>query len=141
MLVVKRFTSEDEVLSEKALAIRHKVFVLEQGVDAELENENDEEAQHYLLSMGRKTVATARWREINGEIKLERFAVLPKFRSRGFGKVILLEVLIDVLPLMKPIYLHSQVKAVRFYERNGFAKEGEKFFEAGIEHYLMKYTG
>jgi len=141
MLVVKRFTSEDKVLSEKALTIRHKVFVVEQGVDPILEYDHDEEAHHYLLCMGRKIIATARWREIDGEIKLERFAVLPKFRSRGYGKVILLEVLIDVLPLMKPIYLHSQLKAVRFYERNGFVKEGVKFTEAGIEHYTMRYTG
>ena len=141
MLVVKRFISENKVLSEKALAIRHKVFVEEQGVDPVLEYDHDEEAHHYLLCMGKKTIATARWREVDGEIKLERFAVLPQFRSRGFGKVILLEVLIDTLPLMKPIYLHSQVKAVRFYERNGFVKEGEKFIEAGIEHYNMRYTG
>ena len=141
MLVVKRFTSEDKALSGKALAIRHKVFVIEQGVDPVLEHNHDEEAHHYLLCMGRKVIATARWREVNGKIKLERFAVLPKFRSRGFGKVILLEVLIDVLPLMKPIYLHAQLAAVRFYERNGFKKEGEKFTEAGIEHYYMRYSG
>lgn len=141
MLVVKRFTSEDQILSDKARAVRHKVFVEEQHVDPALEYEHDEEAHHYLLCMGRKSIATARWREVNGEIKLERFAVLPQFRSRGFGKVILLEVLIDVLPLLKPIYLHSQVKAVRFYERNGFTTEGEIFMEAGIEHYTMRYTG
>jgi predicted GNAT family N-acyltransferase len=141
ILVVSRFTSEDKILSEKARAIRHKVFVVELGVDPVLEYEHDNEAHHYLLFMGRKVVATARWREVNGAIKLERFAVLSNFRDRGFGKVILLEVLIDTLPLMKPIYLHSQIKAVRFYERNGFVKEGEKFIEAGIEHYNMRYEG
>jgi predicted GNAT family N-acyltransferase len=141
ILVVSRFTSEDRILSEKARAIRHKVFVVEQGVDPVLEYEYEDEAHHYLLCMGRKAVATARWREVNGAIKLERFAVLSNFRDRGFGKVILLEVLIDTLPLMKPIYLHSQVKAIRFYERNGFVKEGEKFNEAGIEHYNMRYEG
>ena len=141
MIVVKRFTSEEKVLSEKALAIRHKVFVIEQGVDPFLEYDNDNEAHHYLLSMGKKAIATARWREINGAVKLERFAVLPQFRSRGFGKVILLEILIDVVPLMLPIYLHAQARAVRFYERNGFVKEGEKFIEADIEHFKMRYSG
>ena len=141
MLIVRRFNSGNKLLSEKALVIRNKVFVVEQGVDPVLEYEHDEDAHHYLLCMGRKSIATARWREVSDGIKLERFAVLPKFRSRGFGKVILLEVLIDTLPLMKPIYLHSQVNAIRFYERNGFTKEGELFIEAGIEHYNMVYTG
>jgi predicted GNAT family N-acyltransferase len=140
-MVVKRFTTENKILREKSQMIRNKVFVIEQGVDPELEYKHDDESHHYLLMMGKKSVATARWREIDGEIKLERFAVLPQFRSRGFGKVILLEILIDVLPLMKPIYLHSQAKAIRFYERNGFSVEGEKFMEAGIEHYFMRYTG
>ena len=123
------------------MAIRHKVFVIEQGVDPVLEYQHDEEAQHYILSMGKKAIGTARWREIDGQIKLERFAVLPRFRSKGFGKIILLEILIDTLPLLKPIYLHSQLKAVRFYERNGFVVEGEMFIEAGIEHYTMVSKG
>ena len=139
--MVKRFKSDNKILSEKALAIRYKVFVVEQGVDPELEYQHDEEAQHYILCMGKKAIGTARWREIDGQIKLERFAVLPRFRSKGFGKIILLEILIDVLPLLKPIYLHSQLKAVRFYERNGFVIEGEIFIEAGIGHFTMVYTG
>lgn len=139
--MVKRFKSDNKTLAEKALAIRHKVFVIEQGVDPVLEYQHDEEAQHYILSMGKKAIGTARWREIDGQIKLERFAVLPRFRSKGFGKIILLEILIDTLPLLKPIYLHSQLKAVRFYERNGFVIEGEMFIEAGIEHYTMVYKG
>ncbi|MEI7500917.1 MAG: GNAT family N-acetyltransferase [Bacteroidota bacterium] len=35
---------------------------------------------------------------------------------------------------------HSQIKAVSFYERNGFKKTGEMFKEAGIEHILMIHT-
>ena len=52
---------------------------------------------------------------------------------------ILKEVLKDVLPLEKPVYLHSQVKAVPFYHRNGFFTVGGQFTEAGIGHFLMEY--
>jgi predicted GNAT family N-acyltransferase len=38
------------------------------------------------------------------------------------------------------IYLHSQINAIPFYERNGFVKFGEQFTEAGIVHFLMKYN-
>jgi predicted GNAT family N-acyltransferase len=139
MFDVKRFSFKDKELAEKAFAIRKKVFVEEQGVDAALEYDNEEPAHHYLLLLGEKPIATARWRETGKGIKLERFAVLPEFRNRGIGEIILKEVLKDVIPLEKTIYLHSQVKAVPFYERNGFYKTGEQFTEAGIEHFLMKF--
>lgn len=139
MFNVKSFTSGDKELAEKAFAIRTAVFVGEQGVDAALEYDHEEEARHYLLFLGDKPIATARWRETDKGIKLERFAVLPPFRNRGFGEIILQAVLKDVSSLEKHIYLHSQVKAVSFYERNGFMKEGPMFTEAGIDHFLMTY--
>jgi predicted GNAT family N-acyltransferase len=141
MIEIKRFTAGDKSIAEQAFSIRRKVFVEEQGVDQNLEYDKEELSNHYLLLLAGKPIATARWRETEKGIKLERFAVLPQFRNRGFGEVILEEVLKDVKPLGKTIYLHSQAKAVPFYERNGFVKEGELFVEAGIEHYYMKYPG
>lgn len=139
MFVIKRFTFRDQELAEKAFDIRKTVFVEEQGVDAALEYDHEEEARHYLLCIGEKPVATARWRDTEKGIKLERFAVLPSFRNRGIGEIILKEVLKDVTLTGKPVYLHSQLRAVPFYERNGFRKEGELFKEAGLEHFMMRY--
>jgi predicted GNAT family N-acyltransferase len=139
MFSIKRFTSENKELAAISSTIRKVVFVDEQGVDPALEYDHEEESTHYLLLIGEKPVATARWRETAKGIKLERFAVLPVFRNRGIGEIILREVLADVTSKGKTIYLHSQVKAVPFYERNGFKKEGEMFREAGIEHFLMFY--
>jgi predicted GNAT family N-acyltransferase len=139
MFKVIRFTSEDKALANLALEIRKKVFVEEQGVDPALEYDHEEEARHFLLFLGEKPIAAARWRETGKGIKLERFAVLPEFRNRGIGEIILRAVLEDVVTREKPIYLHAQLKAVSFYERNGFEKVGEQFTEAGIEHYLMTY--
>ena len=141
MFEVKRFSFSDKEMAEKAFAIRKKVFVEEQGVDASLEYDNEEQAHHYLLLLGEKPVATARWRETEKGIKLERFAVLPGFRNRGIGEIILKEVLKDVTSQGKQVYLHSQLKAVPFYERNGFTKSGSLFSEAGIDHFLMKFPG
>jgi predicted GNAT family N-acyltransferase len=139
MFIVKRFKSDDKIPAEQAFAIRRQVFVEEQGVDASLEYDHESESHHYLLFLGEKPVATARWRETDKGIKLERFAVIPSFRNRGIGEMILKEVLKDVSPLEKTIYLHAQVNAVSFYERHGFYKVGEQFTEAGIEHFVMHY--
>jgi predicted GNAT family N-acyltransferase len=139
MIKVIRFTIDDHEYSEQAFAIRKKVFVDEQGVDPALEYDKEEKSHHYLLMINDKPIATARWRETEKGIKLERFAVLAEFRNRGIGELILKEMMVDVVPLGKAIYLHSQARAVSFYERNRFVKEGGMFLEAGIEHYYMKY--
>ena len=138
MIEVKRFNFSDSDLAKQAYAIRHRVFVEEEGVDPNLEYDHEEDAHHYLLLLGKKAIATARWRETEKGIKLERFAVLPEFRNRGLGGIILKEVINDVMPLGKTIYLHSQLRAVPFYERHGFVKEGPLFYEAGMGHYYMK---
>ena len=83
-------------------------------------------------------MATARWRETSVGIKLERFATLKSHRNNGLGAVMLEDILDDIIPLGKEIYLHSQLKAIPFYERQGFTIEGEMFVEAEIEHYTMK---
>ena len=139
MFTIKKFSSGDAVLAEMAFAIRTSVFVKELGVDATMEYDHEDEARHYLLVLADKAIATARWRETDKGIKLERFAVLPGFRNRGVGEIILMEVLKDVIPLKKMIYLHAQINATSFYERNGFTKFGEQFTEAGIEHFVMHY--
>ncbi|TRZ71219.1 MAG: GNAT family N-acetyltransferase [Bacteroidetes bacterium] len=138
MTEVKRFNFSDTDLAKQAFEIRRKVFVEEEGVDPDLEYNREEEAHHYLLLLSGKAVATARWRETDKGIKLERFAVLPEFRNRGLGGIILKEVINDVVPLGKAIYLHSQLRAVPFYERHGFVKEGAVFYEADMGHYYMR---
>ncbi len=140
MIEVKRIGFQDKEYAEMAFGVRRKVFVEEEGVDPALEYDaNEEKSHHYLLLLAGKPIATARWRETDKGIKLERFAVLPEFRNRGFGEIILREVLNDVIPLGKRIYLHSQLRAVPFYKRNGFVKEGEIFYEAGMGHYYMEW--
>ena len=62
---------------------------------------------------------------------------LPEPRIEG-GRP-LMEVLKDVLPQPVTIYLHAQLPAVAFYERYGFVKEGDIFYEANMAHYKMVY--
>lgn len=134
------FLYNDKDLMAKAFEIRTKVFVNEQGVDAELEMDNyDIIAHHYLVFIDNKYVATSRWRETDKGIKLERFAVLKDYRNKGIGENMLKRVLDDVLSFDKDIYLHSQADAINLYLRNGFVIVGDMFMEAGIKHYKMIY--
>jgi len=134
------FKTDNKEFTAFALAIRTSVFVDEQKVDPKLEYDKFEEAcTHYLLFDNEKPIATARWRETNKGVKLERFAVIKSYRNKGIGSEILMRVLDDVVKLNKQIYLNSQLKAVPFYERQGFVAEGDVFWEANIQHQLMIY--
>ena len=133
-----RFGHEKPDLVNIADGIRREVFVNEQGVPYEIEHDEFEPtSQHYLLYLDGCPMATARWRLTIHGIKLERFAVLEKYRNRVWGTLLLKEVLKDLLPLKRPLYLHAQVRAMNYYSRMGFLAEGPEFEEAGIMHYKM----
>lgn len=138
MVEIVRFGFQDQKIFDICSSIRTRVFVEEQKVDRELEYDHEEESHFYLLYFGGNPVATARWRETEKGIKLERFAMLKQYRNKGLGTELLKAVLEDVSKLGKRVYLHSQLKAVSYYERAGFEKVGERFTEAGIEHYQME---
>jgi predicted GNAT family N-acyltransferase len=138
---IVRFGFSDKALAEVAFGIRKRVFVVEQNVDPALEYDHEESSHFYLLYESGNPVATGRWRETESGVKLERFAVLPGDRNKGLGSLLLDAVMEDIMPLNKKIYLHSQLKAIPFYERKGFVKKGDLFTEAGIEHYRMEYGG
>lgn len=123
----------------KAQAIRFKVFVDEQKVPQELELEHEEESQHFLVKNEGIEIATGRFREADDKIKIERLAVLKEYRSLGIGKK-LLDYMMGYIPQGKRIYLNAQETAVNFYEKCGFEKVGNPFYEAGIKHFKMEFN-
>ncbi|OGX81458.1 GNAT family N-acetyltransferase [Hymenobacter lapidarius] len=127
---------------DAAFTIREKVFQEEQGVPATKEHDAHDrtDARHYLARAADGTPAgAARWRQTENGAKLERFAVLADFRNQQIGAALLHAVLVDVqaeLPDAE-VYLNAQLRAIPFYERHGFRKEGDMFEEADIQHYKM----
>jgi len=131
------FKYSDAELFSQALKIRTKVFVEEQNVPEELEYDGfDDFSNHYLLYYNDYPIAAARVRKTDYGLKLERFAVLKKYRSKGIGKI-LLEYIIKETDENSLLYLHSQVTAMDFYSRNGFVVYGDAFYEADIKHSKM----
>jgi len=138
MLEVYRLSVNDHSFTE-VRRLRNEVFVIEQGVSESDEYDNFEPfAHHYLIKKNGISCGVARWRKTDKGVKLERFAVLQKYRGLGVGKRLVEEVVKDVLPLELSIYLHAQIQVVNFYEKLNFIKEGDLFEEAGIKHYLMR---
>ncbi len=131
------FSIKDSTLYKTSLNIREKVFIEEQKVARQLEVENEDEATFYLLFVDEIAVGTGRWRKTKSGIKLERFAILPEYRNKNLGTVLLKKVLTDLEQQTGKIYLHAQLKAIPYYERQGFQKIGDLFVEAGIKHFEM----
>lgn len=137
MNTVISFTIDDKAKYQQSLAIREQVFIAEQKVSRALEVENEAEATYFLLSVDGRPAGTARWRKTAEGIKLERFAVLPEYRNKNLGTVLLQFVLKSLEGNPAKMYLHSQLKAVNYYQRQGFFKVGDEFVEADIRHVKM----
>jgi len=124
----------------EAKEIRRQVFQIEQGIDCKLDFDGkDEETDLIVAYLGNKAVGTARVRYLSDNgAKLERLAVLKDYRKIGLGRKIM-DYVIGYLKGkgIKNITLDAQEHAKNFYEKLGFAQEGEIFKEAGIPHIKM----
>ena len=117
--------------------LRRVVFIQEQGVsEADEVDGLDDTAIHLLAWDGDVPVGTARLLLKGSLGKIGRVCVLPKARGTGLGAE-LIRAALDVLrqqPGVTEAYLGSQSHATGFYEKLGFALEGEEFLDAGIPH-------
>jgi predicted GNAT family N-acyltransferase len=135
MIKVNKVT--DPELLEKVFAIRREVFVGEQNCPPELEWEFEDESNHFLATVDGEPAGASRWRKTDKGYKLERFAVLKKFRGVGVGQELVKAVLNDLPKGAAYIYMHAQLPAISLYEKFNFEKIGDEFEEAGIRHYKM----
>ena len=140
--VIRASSASDPQMLIQAQEIRYEVFVVGQGVPAEEEIDSYEnESFHFLAYADDVPCGAARWRFTEQGIKLERFAVLEKYRGKGVGSALVEAVLNDIkgrhLSKGKTLYLHSQIEAMKLYSKYDFKKVGELFQECDIDHYKM----
>ena len=140
MTDVRPARGEDEVRA--ALALRHEVFVVEQGVPlAEEIDEHDETDALHLVAVDRdgRVVATCRLVADGETLTLGRMAVATGARRRGLASRLLAEAEAQARALGgRRIALAAQTGALGLYERAGYAAYGERFMDAGIEHLMME---
>jgi predicted GNAT family N-acyltransferase len=142
-------------------AVREAVFVREQGVPAELEQDPaDPHCLHVLARdsaghpigaarlvppfvsaggcVGEHTDPATVPMSADRLPRIGRMAVLAEWRGRGVG-----EAMLDALTALArergwpELALHAQASAVGFYARLGYLPHGARFTEAGIEHQAM----
>src|SRR5476649_739551 len=108
-VTVKARKVSDPADLEKVFAIRREVFVGEQNCPPELEWEHEEESNHFLATVDGEPAGACRWRQTDKGYKLERFAVLAKFRGHGVGQVMVQTVLDDLPADAAYVYMHAQL--------------------------------
>ena len=122
---------------ELVLSIRKIVFIKELNIPEHMEiDDNEDLATYVLANIGSEYVGTARWRDTDSGIKLERFAVLSEYRSYGVGTA-MTKFILNELDHSKLIYLNAQESAISFYKKLGFDSIGPMFDEVGIAHQKM----
>jgi predicted GNAT family N-acyltransferase len=128
-------------LRARAYALRHAVFVVEQRVPAELErDEHDDDAFHAVALEGTRCVGTGRLVVQEGGVgRIGRMAISQRHRRSGLGGRVLelLEERARALGLVE-LELHAQRYVEAFYARRGYARAGDPFEEAGIDHVTMR---
>ena len=124
-------------------AVRRAVFVEEQKIPEDVERDGlDESAVHVLTCVDGVPAATGRLLILNDEFTIGRVAVLPKFRGKRLGDLVvrlLIRTAFDMGGHRQIV--HSQVRVQGFYEKLGFASDGKIYEEAGIPHITMYRDG
>lgn len=141
MFDVKIVTTSSE--REDAFSVRRIVFVEEQGVPLSLElDELDETADHFVVYTENTPIGAGRLRETDSGIgKVERVCILPEFRGKHLGKLIM-QALEDHAAYkgFEKIVLNAQSYAIPFYEKIGYAITSPEFMDADIPHRTMEKT-
>lgn len=127
-------------LFDSVRTIRQDVFVKEQAVPYDEEfDEQDSESEHVLAFLGGKPVGCGRFFVQDGHGVMGRIASLKEYRGNGVGAAVCRELIgLARHRGVGEITIHAQTAAEGFYEKLGFARFGETFMEAGIEHVMMR---
>jgi predicted GNAT family N-acyltransferase len=123
------------------VALRTAVFVEEQGIDPEIEQDAADATAVHVVSRDDegRLVATGRLVVRDGAATIGRMATWTDRRGEGYGSAVLDELQRQAALRGFPfLELHAQVSARGFYERAGYAVVGEEYEEVGIAHVTMR---
>ena len=120
--------------------IRKVVFSDELNIpESYLFDEYDKTCNQFLIKNNEITIGALRLRKENNAIKLERMAILPKFRKMSFGLRTIDEVKKYCMTKNESkIFLDSIYDVRGFYRKCGFGEIGTIFERVGLPHIRME---
>lgn len=142
MLEIKVIETNEDL--EKALKIRREVFVEEHNVPENIELDEfdtlESQCTHYLVSLDKKPIGTIRCNLVSGAtVKVQRFCFLPEHRKSGFGRKLLEFIENDLSEKgYSYFFLEAKFSVYPFYEKCGYKKVSDIFYEVGVPHVKME---
>ena len=120
--------------------IRKVVFSDELNIpESYLFDEYDKTCNQFLIKNNEITIGALRLRKENNAIKLERMAILPKFRKMSFGLRTISEIKRYCMAKNESkIFLDSIYDVRGFYRKCGFGEIGTIFERVGLPHIRME---
>lgn len=115
-------------------ALRHAVFIEEQGVPFEIERDGrDDVAHHMLATLDDQPTGTARVLIAGDTGRIGRVCVLANARGQGIGTGLVRAAVahLRTLPDLHRAVLGAQTHALDFYQRLGFSAFGPVYADAG----------
>jgi predicted GNAT family N-acyltransferase len=124
------------------LALRHRVFCVEQGVPKREEVDGRDPDAIHLVALrpeDGRVLGTCRLLFVERTVQLSRLAVEPGARRQGIATALLRAADREAAAVRaKRIVLHAQTYARELYAADGYEERGRTFVEAGIEHVAME---
>lgn len=140
MIRGKFLTSKDD--TRAVMAIRHKVFVEEQGYAAEEEVDIYDQMAIYglVFDLDDRPAGTARLiMTEDNKPTIGRVCVLKEARGQGLGDLLMRMMLYRVVEMQLPeVYVGSQMPVVEFYKRYGLKPVGDIYLDQGQPHQMMR---
>jgi len=124
---------------DKIRNIRTMIFNKELGISLNnIFNDDDQKLEQFLIMKAESIVGTFRLRTENNSYKIERMGILPEFRSKGFGKIALDEIIMYSKKMNKSKIILESIYTIRnFYAKSGFIQIGNIYSKVGIPHVKM----
>lgn len=136
ILIVPPFST----LCNAAFALRREVFVWEQKVPEEEENDADDlTATHFVAVAQGEVVGTLRVIDKPEHIKIGRVAVRASFRGQGIARQMILAAMEEARTSGRDrFYLTAQSDKLGMYEKLGYVAFGPEFEDGGMPHRAMR---
>lgn len=127
-------------LCNAAFALRREVFVWEQKVPEDEENDDyDLTATHFVAIAEGEVVGTLRLIISDAHVKIGRVAVRGSFRGRGIARQMIGAAMDHARAAgHQRFYLTAQSDKLGFYEALGFVAFGPEFMDGGMPHRAMR---
>ena len=123
--------------SNEILAVRHKVFMIEQHFDSKILCDLQDQDCYHLVVRNAEGLVIATGR-LSPQGRIGRIAVLLPYRGAGIGSKILSELVkIGHSHKLQNISLNAELDNMHFYDSQHFMASGPVYMKQGVPHQML----